>query len=210
MIGEVGLLSIRYWVHLFLSTLWIGGLVTLVFGLGLDWHHYTHSLSKGSFLDVFKSSLLLFGTGCLFSVLSQMGFFAYLTIHRIFLGMFGSVSLWNKVQVMIVAFVFFDLVYFRYMAFAHRGESFIVFFLLPLLLLGVSYGIALWKKKETNHYALVPTFFFMFVITTLEWTPVLRENAFQWLVMMGAALIICNAYQVLKLHRILQKNTRAV
>ena len=62
--------------------------------------------------------------GFLFSVISQMGFFAYLTVHRFGLGIFKSVSLWNAVQVVLILFVLFDFVYLRYENFAEPGESF--------------------------------------------------------------------------------------
>ena len=201
-------MSIRYWVRFFLTTLVIGGMASLMIGLIAEWGLYIRSLTDGHPLDFFKSLLLLFGTGCMFSALSQMGFFAYLTVHRIFLGMFGSVSLWNKVQLLIIAFVFFDLVYFRYMAFSTGSTHVLRFFALPLTLFVVSAGIAWRKKIETNLYAFVPTLFYMFVVTTLEWLPVLRQNSFRWVLIMGVTLVICNAYQVLKLHRILNSASR--
>lgn len=201
-------MSIRYWVRLFFATLVIGGCASLLIGIIIEWDIYAETLAQGHLIDFIKSILLLFGTGFMFSALSQMGFFAYLTVHRIFLGMFGSVSLWNKVQVLLVAFVFFDLVYFRYIAFSAPNKSVLNDILLPSILLFISIGIALWKKAETNRYAFIPTLFFMFVVTTIEWLPVLKENNLRWVIIMGTTLAACNAYQVLKLHRILQ-NSRA-
>lgn len=196
-------MSIRYWVRLFCATLVIGGIASLLIGMTVEWNVYAKSLAEGHLLDFIKSILLLFGTGFMFSALSQMGFFAYLTVHRIFLGMFGSVSLWNKVQLLVIAFVFFDLVYFRYNAFSAEGSSLASFIALPVILLILSIGIAWRKKIETNAFAFIPTLFFMFVVTTLEWLPVLRQNNLRWVIIMGVTLAVCNAYQVLKLHRIL-------
>ncbi|TCP24201.1 KinB signaling pathway activation protein [Scopulibacillus darangshiensis] len=199
-------MSIRKWVSLFISTLILGGVTALIAGLIAEWDIYTKDFATGDLIDFFKSTVLLFGTGCLFSVLSQMGFFAYLTFHRICLGMFGSPDIWGKVQLVLIAFVFFDLVYFRHHAFASKDESILNYFFLPILLLIVSLVIALWKKRETNRYAFIPTIFFMFVVTTLEWLPVLKQNDFRWLWIMGITLVLCNAYQVLKLHRMLKKS----
>ena len=59
----------------------------------------------------------------IFSVVSQIGFFAYLFIHQFGLGVFRTISLWNAVQLVLVAVVLFDLVYFRFQAFAGSEES---------------------------------------------------------------------------------------
>lgn len=63
------------------------------------------------------------GVGFIFSVISQMGFFAYLTIHRFGLGMFRSSSLWNAVQLFFIAFVLFDFVYLRSVLIANGEVS---------------------------------------------------------------------------------------
>ena len=63
------------------------------------------------------------GVGFIFSVISQMGFFAYLTIHRFGLGMFRSSSLWNIVQLFFIAFVLFDFVYLRSVLIANGEVS---------------------------------------------------------------------------------------
>ncbi|MFC7394884.1 KinB-signaling pathway activation protein [Scopulibacillus cellulosilyticus] len=198
-------MNIRKWVSLFFTTLIIGGAAGLVIGYLVEWRSYTDTIFDGKILNFIVSLLTLFGTGCLFSILSQMGFFAYLTIHRIGLGMFGSASLWSKVQLVFILFIFFDLVYFRYQAFGGKHQSIFTFFILPLALLIVSLFIALWKKQETNRYAFIPTLFFMFVVTVIEWLPVLKPNDLRWIWIMGVTLVICNAYQVLILHRLIQK-----
>ena len=68
-------------------------------------------------------SFWLMGVGFIFSVISQMGFFAYLTIHRFGLGMFRSSSLWNIVQLFFIAFVLFDFVYLRSVLIANGEVS---------------------------------------------------------------------------------------
>ncbi|MBM7646899.1 KinB signaling pathway activation protein [Scopulibacillus daqui] len=198
-------MNIRKWLSLFFTTLIIGGAVGLVVGYLVEWRSYTDAIFDGKVVSFMISLATLFGTGCLFSILSQMGFFAYLTVHRIGLGMFGSASLWSKVQIVLIVFIFFDLVYFRYQAFATEHQSVLAYFILPAALLVVSMLTALWKKKETNHYAFVPTLFFMFVVTVIEWLPVLKPNDLRWIWIMGVTLITCNAYQVLILHRLIHK-----
>lgn len=190
-------MSIRIWVALFIKTLGLGAVAALFFGLIL-----LNPFSTGNFLGFFVTTAIM---GLLFSAISQMGFFAYLTLHRIGLGMFKSHSLWSKVQWVLIAFTFFDLVYLRYQAFAKDHESVFSYLVLPVILLVVSYIVAEIKKRETNHYAFVPTMFLMFVVTAIEWIPDLRTND-QWLWIMGGTLLACNTYQVLKLHRLLRAN----
>jgi KinB signaling pathway activation protein len=44
--------------------------------------------------------------------------------------------------------------------------------------------------------------FFMIVVTLVEWVPVLRVNEKSWLYLMMLALLACNAYQLLILHKL--------
>ena len=48
------------------------------------------------------------------SVVAQMGFFAYLTVHQFGVNMFKTLTLWNWVQLLIIAVVLFDLIFFRF------------------------------------------------------------------------------------------------
>ncbi|HET7578390.1 MAG TPA: KinB-signaling pathway activation protein [Bacillales bacterium] len=190
-------MTIRRWLYLFLTTLLIGGVLGLVLGLVFNWHVVT----SGGFLNLFFGALELFGFGCMFSVISQMGFFAYLTIHRVGLVIFRS--FWDTVLIVLTAFVLFDLFYFRMLTFRGPGESIVGYILVPLLLLIISWAVAYQKKKETNRHAFVPTLFFMVVITSLEWYyPLKTDSSWMWTVIV--VLLACNAWQVLLLHRLIQ------
>ena len=192
----------RNWVRLFFSTLLLGGFAGMVAGLIVE-HDLYHSI--GEFLAL---AVWFFGASCIFSVISQMGFFAYLTVHRFGLGIFGSVKLWNAVQIVLIAFVLFDIVYFRYAAFAEKGESVAPYFTPAILLLVIGLIVAYFKQKATNRDAFVPALFFMIVVTTIEWFPVLKANDFKWVVIMFVALIVSNAWQVLILHRLNEKSVK--
>jgi len=91
----------------------VGGLTTGVVGFIVRWKEFESIFVPFDFLEILSVLLWLMGVGLIFSILSQMGFFAYLTIHRFGLGIFKSRSLWNAVQVFLILFVLFDLVYFR-------------------------------------------------------------------------------------------------
>ncbi|WEG12622.1 KinB-signaling pathway activation protein [Pullulanibacillus sp. KACC 23026] len=195
-------MNVQKWVSFFTKTLLIGALVYFFAGLFTQWHHLSESIHKGTYLGALIQVFVLMVFGGMFSVLSQMGFFAYLTLHRIALGMFGSHSLWANVQWLLIAFAVFDLVYFRHLAFAKNGESIVSDLLLPVILLVIALVTAYYKKRATNSYAFVPTIFFMFVITTIEWLVGLFQKDFSLVCVIGLTLIACNAYQILTLHKL--------
>lgn len=192
----------RNWVRLFFSTLIVGAIVGMITGLILQSDLYKN---VPGFLAL---AIWLFGVSCIFSLISQMGFFAYLTVHRFGLGIFRSIKLWNAVQVVIIAFVLFDLVYLRYSTFAEKGDSIAPYFIPALLLLGIGLIVAYIKQKETNREAFVPALFLMIVVTTIEWFPVLKANDFNWVTIMGTVLIVSNAWQLLILHRLNEKSAK--
>ncbi|MBD8070910.1 KinB-signaling pathway activation protein [Bacillus sp. PS06] len=191
----------RNWVKLFLSTLLVGALSTSIVGFALKWDEYKQLFVNVEVIEILSILLWLIGVGFIFSIISQMGFFAYLTVHRFGLGMFRK--LWNPVQLVIIAFVLFDLVYFRYQAFAEdKGYSLLPYITIALSVFVFCLIIAYFKSKMTNKQAYIPALFFMFVVTTIEWVPALRVDESSWLYLMIIPLLICNAYQLLILPKI--------
>ncbi|MBT2694524.1 KinB-signaling pathway activation protein [Bacillus sp. ISL-55] len=194
----------RNWVHLFLTTLVVGAVTTAVVGFIVRWSEFQQLLSDFNILEFLSILVWLMGVGLIFSILSQMGFFAYLTVHRFGLGIFKS--LWNAVQVLLIAFVLFDLVYLRFNAFAESGESIMPYIGLAVIVLAAGLIVAFLKVKQTSKEALIPALFFMIVVTVIEWVPVLRVNEHSWLYLMLFPLLACNAYQLLVLHKLNQKS----
>lgn len=192
----------RKWVRLFLTTLAIGGITTAITGFVIRWSEYEKLFVQLHVGEIFAVLMWFIGFGFIFSVISQMGFFAYLTVHRFGLGLFRSVSLWNSVQIVLISFVLFDLVYFRYQVFAEKGESIVSYLFVALLILLVGLAVAYVKRKQTNKEAFVPALFFMTVVTIIEWFPALRINDRNWLYLMLVPLLVCNAYQLLILHKL--------
>jgi KinB signaling pathway activation protein len=187
----------RYVVKLFFSTLVVGGISTAIIGFIVRWNEFQPYFTDFNLIDILSTVFWLFGVGLIFSVISQMGFFAYLTVHRFGLGIFKSVKLWNAVQIILIIFVLFDLVYFRHTAFggglaAYLGDA--------ALILIIGLVIAFFKMRQTNKEAFIPALFFMIVVTAIEWMPVLRVNEESWLYLMVFPLLVCNAYQLLILH----------
>jgi KinB signaling pathway activation protein len=191
--------TIRKWIYLFFTTLLIGGVLGLVTGLIFNWNE----VIGGGFLNSLFGCLFLFGLGCTYSVVSQMGFFAYLIVHRFGLGMFRSVSLWNAVQVLLIAFTLFDLIFFDFISLSENGESSLGYTVFPVALLFVGLLVAYLKAKKTNKFAFIPTLFFMVVVTTLELLLAKDVEDWTWLLPLIVILLACNAWQVLILHRLL-------
>ncbi|ACK63996.1 TPA: KinB signaling pathway activation protein KbaA [Bacillus cereus] len=199
----------RKWVRLFLTTLFLGGMSTVIIGFVLEWDKYNKFFQNFDGKEILAVSFWLMGVGFIFSVISQMGFFAYLTIHRFGLGMFRSSSLWNAVQLFFIAFVLFDFVYLRSVLIANGEVSLGNNILVAGMLFVFGAIVAYVKSKETNKKAFVPALFFMVVVTILEWVPALRINDTDWLYLMVIPLLLCNAYQLLVLHRLIGKTSKS-
>lgn len=196
----------RNLVKLFFSTLLLGGFTTGFVGFIVRWDEFEPYFSKFQVLDIIMSLFWLVGVGLIFSLLSQMGFFAYLTVHRFGLGIFKTVKLWNSVQIVLILFVLFDLIYLRYSTFAKAGDSIFPYVALAIFVLLCGLVIAYLKAKQTNKEAFIPALFFMVVVTTIEWVPVLRVNEKSWVLLMLIPLLVCNAYQLLILHKLNERS----
>ncbi|WIY61505.1 KinB-signaling pathway activation protein [Bacillus arachidis] len=199
----------RKWVRLFLTTLLLGGISTILIGFILGWDKYAKFFQNFDVKEILMISFWLLGVGFIFSVISQMGFFAYLTVHRFGLGMFRSSSLWSAVQLIFIAFVLFDFVYLRSVLVANGDVSLGNNILVAGILFIFGAIVAYIKSKETNKKAFVPALFFMVVVTILEWVPALRINDTDWLYLMVIPLLLCNAYQLLILHRLIGQRSKS-
>ncbi|MGH1145509.1 KinB-signaling pathway activation protein [Bacillus pseudomycoides] len=200
----------RKWARLFLTTLLLGGISTILIGFILGWDKYAKFFQNFDGKEILMISFWLLGVGFIFSVISQMGFFAYLTVHRFGLGMFRSSALWNAVQLFFIAFVLFDFVYLRSVLVANGDVSFGNNILVAGMLFLFGALVAYIKSKETNKKAFIPALFFMVVVTILEWVPALRINDTDWLYLMVIPLLLCNAYQLLILHRLIGQRSKSV
>jgi KinB signaling pathway activation protein len=195
--------TIRSWVRFFVHTLIIGGAISGVAGFIIRWDEFSFLFTNGEWREVFSVFAWLVGVGFTFSVISQMGFFAYLTIHQFGAGMFRSY--WNPVQFLIILVVLFDLVYFRFEVFAEKGESLLPYFSLAILLLVASLVVAWLKVKQSNKKVFISALFFMVVLTVIEWLPVLQANEQSWMYLMVITLLPCNAFQLLALPKYSQR-----
>ncbi|WP_010651997.1 KinB-signaling pathway activation protein [Oceanobacillus massiliensis] len=186
-------------VNFLLKTFIIGGAAGLLISFFVKPEDYLAYLNPFDFMEVLGLLLFFIGLGLTFSVVSMTGFFAYLFIHRMGLSLFRS--FWSMVQIILIAFVLFDLVYFPYRA-ADGEVSMLWYILMSAALLIIGWVVAKRKAKETNQSAFIPALFFMVVITTVEWVPALQVEGTDYVWLMIAPLLACNTYQLLTLHRI--------
>ncbi|SDJ08065.1 KinB-signaling pathway activation protein [Natribacillus halophilus] len=188
-------------VFLFFSTMFLGAMGGAIIGALL----YDPLFAEGGFWNFIFGVLWLLGIGAAVSATAQMGYFAYLLLNRLALSLFKTKKLWNRVQIFLIAFVFFDLFYFRYLAYATGDETMGGYLITPTLLLIYAALVAYFKQRETHRGAFIPAFFFMYVITTIEWLPALlvtEINDSVWLWIYLTPLLVANTYQLMAHHRI--------
>jgi KinB signaling pathway activation protein len=205
LLGGERSLTIRKWFWLFCSTIIWGVLSTLVAGIIListDNEFTFFEVTKVGF-DLQTFTFIILG-GATISVLSQMGFFSYLIVRYIAIGIIKNKRIWEIMQLILIAVTAFDLTYLRYKNFASPEESWLGFLGLPILLLVISLIVSYWKMKLTKPSAFIPTLLFMFVVTILEAVQVLRLNSPPSYFFMLTPLLVCNAWQILQLHRIVR------
>lgn len=150
----------------------------------------------------YELSSLLLGIFTI-SFISIIGFIAFLFGRYYILGILRNrVNVWTGVQIFFIVLTLFDLFFVRFKKFAGADDRAIGYLGLPLLILLVGIVITLWKVKLTNRHAIVPTLFFMIVITVLELLPSLSVNRMEYILYMLIPLVVCNAWQILTLHKL--------
>lgn len=181
----------------------IGGIVTSVAGIFIRWSFFQPYLAAGEigeFLAAFGWMILL---GITMSVIAQAGFFAYLTLHQVGVGVFRTLTLWNWVQVLLIAFVIFDLIVFRFAPSAQNFQDWLFYGGLLIFLIFASIATAVKKVQlTTKKHILVSSLFFMIVVTSLEWIIALmgrQGNIDTYVALLLFPLVAVNAYQLLAL-----------
>lgn len=192
-------MSLRKFGWMFWTTLLLGGIGGLLSGVLLG----REELFGGSMSNFFMGSFMSLLIGLTVSIIAQMGLFAYMTFNYMALSIFKNASLWKSVQIFLILFTFFDMVYLRVDG---SRSSVFAYMIEPILLLLIAILTAYAKVKLTNPKAWIPTIFFIFVVTAIEWIPGLnKDDNYGSMLMMIMPLLFCNVWQVLQLHRITAK-----
>ncbi|UFT99540.1 KinB-signaling pathway activation protein [Radiobacillus kanasensis] len=189
----------RNLVRMFLRTLLLGAGSTLVTSFFVKAPTYMEYLDPVNLFQLLGVLIFFVGLGLVFSLVSQMGFFAYLTVNQLALGMLRR--FWVPLQALLVLFTIFDLVYFRYNA-SDGQTSIFVYIATAVFLFVYGWIVSAKKAKETNRNAFIPALFFMVVVTSIEWVPGLRTSGSDYAWLMIVPLLLCNTYQLLILHKL--------
>ncbi len=181
----------------------VGGVVNGIFSLFIRWSFFQPYVANGQWGEFFAGLLWMVFLGFTMSVIAQAGFFAYLTLHQVGVNIFRTLTLWNWVQLLLIAVTIFDIVFFRFVPGVKDGQSWVFYLGLLIVLIFASVATAMQKVKMTGKkHVLVSALFFMIVITTLEWTIALMgrdENINEYVALLLFPLLAVNAYQLLVL-----------
>lgn len=203
-------MTIRNWFKFFVMTMLIGGGVTAVAGLFIRWDFFQPYLAAGDFIDFTAALAWMVFLGFTMSVIAQAGFFAYLTLHQVGLGIFKTLTLWNWVQMLLIFVVLLDLILFRFAPDANSAGDWVFYIGLLLVLVGVAIATAIQKVKMTGKkHVLISAVFFMIVITSLEWIIALmgrEDNINVYVALLLFPLLAANAYQLLMLPKYNEKS----
>lgn len=143
-------------------------------------------------------------TGGFLSATTMMGFWAYLTLNFTMRN-FVSFRIWQIIQVLLIALVFYDLIYFRWL-WTGKGEGsltpFVLFAIWPLL---IAFVAAFVKGKISGMKNFIPAVFFLYVMTGVEWFVALKSNAGLQTTLIGLILLGCNVYILFMYTRLLNQ-----
>lgn len=191
--------NMLYW---FFSTLLLGLMVSFVLGNGLE-------LITGEKLIGNRTEMIL--TGLTFASVSLLGFFAYLIFNWLGMGLFRHLPLFQGVQLVLTLIVLGNLLYLQMKQLSQSPLW--VSFVIPFEVVLVAIFVAWLKAKWTNSSAWIPTFFFMVSATVLEAVSAInpKGTSIPLLLVFYTVLTlqICNAWQILQLHKWLRKNKKA-
>jgi len=192
-------LNLRKWMKLFGTTILIGALVTVVGSVCIQLFNpdFRNVEASGWLSYVLMMALI----GMTFGAFAHMGFFAYLMLNYIARSVLKRPYYWVALQGFLAVFVLVEIAYWTY----DSNFPDATFWLLPIALLAMSALTAWVKAGQTNSGAWIPTVFFMVAITTVESIPVFRTGDISSLLYQLIPLFVCNAYQIMQLHKILGK-----
>lgn len=190
-------MNLAKWTSLFLSTLSLGIGGALIAGIAVFLFNSEVTAEAMGFEGIVYNVVQTVIVGALLGAFSHMGFFAYLTVNYFAQG-FRNKLLWVYAQIFLIIVVSVYAVVLR----VPEGESFWPFLWLPLLVFVGGLLVTYRKVSQTNSKSFVPTLFFMTAVTLLEAVPALRQYNASGTAMMVLPLFLCNAWQILRLHKI--------
>jgi KinB signaling pathway activation protein len=193
-------LNLRKWMKLFGTTILIGAIVTVMGSVTIQLFNpdFRNVEASGWFSYILMMALI----GMTFGAFAHMGFFAYLMLNYIARSIFRRPYSWVAIQGFIALFVLAEIAYWTY----DTNFPNFTYWLIPLVLIIASCAVAWLKVGQTSSGAWIPTIFFLVAITSMESVPVFKTGDISSLLYQLIPLFICNAYQIMQLHRILGKS----
>lgn len=128
----------------------VGGVVNGIFSLFIRWSFFQPYVANGQWGEFFAGLLWMVFLGFTMSVIAQAGFFAYLTLHQVGVNIFRTLTLWNWVQLLLIAVTIFDIVFFRFVPGVKDGQSWVFYMGLLVVLIFASVATAMQKVKMTG------------------------------------------------------------
>lgn len=179
-------MRLNQFVFLLASTVVLGAIFGIVTSLSGVWLHlpWFVGLISGAFL----------------ATTSLMGFWAYLTLNFI-----SSFTLprrvWRWTQGLLVAVVLYDMLWWRYHIDVVRHPSShataITFMVQGLWPLAVAVVAGLAKQKLSGKGSFLPSVFYLYVFTIVDWLLVIRSGTGAVVNQTGFIMMLCNVYLLL-------------
>lgn len=204
--------TIRNWIKFFMVAMVIGGSVTAIASLFVRWDFFEPYIMNGEIGEFLAAFIWMILLGFTMSVIAQAGFFAYLTIHQVGVGVFKSLTLWNWVQIVLILVVIVDIVIFRFAPDAKDFGDWVFYIGLLVFMVGAAVVTAMKKVQMTGKkHVLISAMFFMIVVTSLEWIIALMgrdDNINTWVALLLFPLVTVNAFQLLMLPKYNEQSAR--
>jgi len=197
-IGGFEPMNLARWTTLFLSTVGLGIAAALAVGTVVFLINPEVSPEQMGAVGIGYNAFQTVIVGSLLGAFSHMGFFAYLTVNYFAQGIIRNKLIWAYAQVFLIIVVSVYAAVLR----TPEGGNFLPYALLPTLVVLGALLVSRLKVQQTNRGSFIPTMFFMTAVTLLESVPALRQYNAYGTAMMVLPLFVCNAWQILRLHKI--------
>ncbi|HWI46896.1 MAG TPA: KinB-signaling pathway activation protein [Rummeliibacillus sp.] len=197
-------MTIRNWFKFAFRALIIGGVVTGLMSLIVRWgDFYSQHFSNGEWGEAFGGLLWFVFLGFTMSMICQMGYFAYLTVHQIGVNICRSLTLWNWVQILLIIVALIDVILFRFKPYAHSANDWLLYIGLLVILIVAASLTAIKKVKMTGKkHILVSSLFFMIFVSVIEWLIALwvrTDGGNEYITLLLFPILAVNAFQLLEL-----------
>ncbi|MCF8565972.1 KinB-signaling pathway activation protein [Alicyclobacillus tolerans] len=180
------IMRLNQFVFLLASTVILGGLMGII------------TIATGLWLHL--PWFVAFVSGAFLATTSLMGFWAYLTLNFIARSTLPR-RVWRWMQVIITALVLYDMLWYRYHIDAVRHPAnhppyatFLIQGLWPFVVALIAAG---FKRRLSGKGSFVPTVFYLYVFTVVDWLLVIRSQTGPIVNQTGIVMMACNVYMIL-------------